>query len=91
MKTTSYNFDAINTVLTITKDFARKASQLCESFLGNQERAPLLITKRPARSGPAVVATAPSSASRKPGEYQPGTRQPTLVTAAAFAVRSGED
>ena len=28
MKTTSYNFDAINTVLTITKDFARKASQL---------------------------------------------------------------
>lgn len=28
MKTTSYNFDAINTVLTITKDFARRASQL---------------------------------------------------------------
>ena len=28
MKTTSYNFDAINTVLTIPKDFARKASQL---------------------------------------------------------------
>ncbi len=28
MKTTSYNFDAISTVLTITKDFARKASQI---------------------------------------------------------------
>ena len=27
MKTTSYNFDAINTVLTITKDFARKAPE----------------------------------------------------------------
>ncbi|XP_055274731.1 translation initiation factor IF-2-like [Moschus berezovskii] len=68
---------------------ARKASQLCESLLGNRERAPLLITKRPARSGLAVVATAPSSASRKPGEYQPGTRQPTAVTAAASAVHPG--
>ena len=68
---------------------ASKASELCEPLLGNRERTPLLIT-RPARSGPAVVATAPPSASRKPGEYQPGTRQPTAVTATAFAVPSGE-
>ena len=28
MKNNSYEFDAINTVLTITKDFAKRASQL---------------------------------------------------------------
>lgn len=67
---------------------ARKASQLCESLLGKRERASPSLHNGLERSGPAVVAMAPSSASTKPGEYQPGTRQPTAVTAAAFAVPS---